>query len=158
MSMSAEKVKLTAVPGGGEAGPRPAPAGGVLLAKVLAREGERFRVRMGGREEVVGCDPSVDPALVDEAIASGARVVLDGAADRAIVGALATARTVTVDREGCLRLSVNRFEVAARDVALLRTDSAFVRVKGDEVEAFGRRVVTRARELARILARAIQLN
>ena len=159
MSKAARKVRLEAVPGGApvpEA--RPEPAAGIQLARVVARDGEHFRVQVAGGERIVGCDPSVDPALVQEAIASGACVVLDGAGDLAIVGALATARAVPIDRQGCVRVEVERFEVTAEDTALLRTGSAFLRVKGDEVEVFGRRVVTRARELARILARAIQLN
>jgi len=152
--MSKAAMKLAAVPA-------PAPDSGsassVLLARVLAREGDLFRVRCGGRESLVGCDPSVDPALVEAAIASGARVVVEDGPEAAIVGALATSRTVEVGRDDSVRLSFERFEVSA-NTALVQTPSAFVSLKDDEVEVFGRRIVSRARELARILARAIQLN
>ena len=48
--------------------------GGDSLDRVLGREGDRFRVRWGRSEDLVVCDPSVDPALVESAIESGARV------------------------------------------------------------------------------------
>jgi len=159
MSNAAEKLRFEAVPGGNEAAEeRAGPAGCILLATVLAREGERFRVRAGGRERLAARDAAVDPALLDEAIATGARVVLEDGVATTIVGALATARSVLIDREGRVRVAVERFEVTAGEEVLLRTGAAFVRVKGDEVELFARRVLARARELARVLARAIQLN
>ncbi len=155
----AAMLRLEAVAGGGIHLEEHAHGGGLQLATVLARDGERFRVHGRGGERLVACDPSVDPALVEEAIATGARVVLEGTTDDlAIVGALATSRAVRIDRQNGVRLEVERFEVAAEDSATLRTGSAFLRVKGDEVETFGRRILTRAREVARILARAIQLN
>lgn len=140
------------------AAPEEATAGGIRLARVLSREGGRFRVRCGGREQVVGCDPSVDPALVESAIASAARVVVEDGPAPAIVGALATSRALAVERDGRVRASVKRFEVSAEEEAVLKTRSAFFSLKGDEVEIFGRRILSRAREVVRILARAIQLN
>jgi len=150
MSMAAKK--LVAVPAPDSGG-----TGAIQLARVLAREGDLFRVRCAAREELVGCDPSVDPALVEAAIATGARVVVEDGPEALIVGALATTRTVEVGRDDSVRLSVERFEVSAKE-AVVKTPSAFVSLKDDEVEIFGRRIVSRARELARILARAIQLN
>jgi hypothetical protein len=41
---------------------------------------------------------------------------------------------------------------------LARTGGAFVQVKDDEAEVYGTRVITRAREVAKILARMISLN
>jgi len=152
--MSKAAMKLAAVPA---PAPDPGSAGSIQLARVLAREGDVFRVRWAGREELVPCDPSVDPALVEAAIASGARVVVEDGPGAAIVGALATSRTVEVGRDDSVRLSVERFEVSAK-AALVQTPAAFVSLKDDEVEVFGRRIVSRARELARVLARAIQLN
>ena len=148
--MSTAAKKLVVVPAAREA----ASPGSLRLARVAGREGDLFRVVLGRREQVVACDPSVDPALIEEAIASGARVVVE---EDTIVGTLATARSIPVDRQGAVQISVTRFEVTARE-ALLKTGSAFVSIKNDEVEIFGRRILSRARELARVLARAIQLN
>jgi hypothetical protein len=148
MSMAVKK--LAVVPAAREA----ASPGSIRLARVAGREGDLFRVVLGRREQAVACDPSVDPALIEEAIASGARVVVE---EDTIVGTLATTRSIPVDRQGAVQISVTRFEVTARE-ALLKTGSAFVSIKNDEVEIFGRRILSRARELARVLARAIQLN
>jgi hypothetical protein len=149
--------RLRALQGGVPAEVAPA-AGGIRLALVVGREGERFRVRAGRWEQLAACDPSVDPALVEAARASGARVVLEEGPVPIIVGALATRRTVEVGPGDEVHLSVKRFAVEAAEEAVLRTRSAFLRVKGDEVELFGGRILSRARELARVLARAIQLN
>lgn len=153
MSVTAKKHKLTVV-----RAPSNVPAAGQLhLASVVSSEGGSFRIRYVGTERVVACDPSVDPALVEMAIASRARVVVEDGPEPSIVGTLLTGRPLEVDREGNLRASLKRFEVTA-DEALLKTDSAFLWLKGDEVEMFGRRILSRAREVARILARMIQLN
>jgi hypothetical protein len=152
--MSSTAKKLTAVP---EAVKGTASVGSIGLARVLAREGDLFRVLRGQREELAALDPAVDPALVEDAMASGARVIVEDGPVVAIVGALQTSRSVAVGRDGAVRLSVERFEVTAHE-ALLKTHSAFVSIKADEVEIFGTRILSRARELARVLARAIQLN
>jgi hypothetical protein len=156
MPTASKRPRLVAVPVEIPA-PR-GPAAAVVLARVVAREGERFRLRLAGEERLAACDPSVDPALVAEAIASGARVVVEDGPEPLVVGALATARAVEVSREGEVRADVRRFVVTAEEEATLRTASAFLQVKGDEVELYARRLLSRARELARILARAIQLN
>jgi hypothetical protein len=148
--------RLRALPGGvQEVAPA---ASGIRLAAVVGREGDLFRVRAGRWERLAACDPSVDPALVEAARASGARVVLEEGPVPVIVGALATRRAVEVTPGEEVRLSVRRFVVEATEEAALRTRSAFLRVKDDEVELFGGRILSRARELARVLARAIQLN
>jgi hypothetical protein len=159
MSNAATNRKLVAV--ADPASPEPsrgASAGGIHLARVLAREGDAFLVSAGGERRRAACDPCVDPALVEAAIASGARIVLEDGPEPLIVGALQTARAVEVSQGGEVSLTVKRFLVTAEEEATLRTGSAFLQVKGDEVELFARRILSRARELARVLARAIQLN
>jgi hypothetical protein len=129
----------------------------VTLARLVAREGDRWRATVGGAEVTLGRDPSVDPALLDEALAQGARVLVEGAPPE-IVGVLQVARSVRVDREGDVDLRVRRFVVTAAEEALVRTAKAFVQLRDDEAEVFGRRVVVRAREIARVLGRMVQLN
>jgi hypothetical protein len=152
MSMAAKKLVAVA-----DAEERTASDGALRLARVVAREGDLFRVRLGGDQVLLGCDPSVDPALLEAAIATGARVVVEDGPEPVIAGALATSRSIPVDRDGAVQVSLTRFDVTAGE-AILKTPSAFVSLKGDEVEIFGRRILSRARELARVLARAIQLN
>jgi hypothetical protein len=152
MSTAAKDCKVVALPVTRQSAP-----GAVALARVLAREGDSFRVRWGARDRLLPCDPSVDPALIETAITTGARVVVEDGLQASIVGALATARSVSVDRDDRVLLAVKRFEVSAGET-VLKSEAAFVSLKDGEVEIFGRRILSRARELARILARAIQLN
>jgi hypothetical protein len=158
MFLAARDRKLTAVRGDVDGEAAEAAEGAIRLGRVLGREGDRFRVRMGGAERLAERDASVDPALVESAIASGARVVLEDGPVPVIVGGLATGRAVEVSRAGEVDLSVKRFRVTAEEEVTLQTPSAFLRAQGDEVEIFGRRLLSRAREAARILARVIQLN
>jgi hypothetical protein len=135
-----------------------APRGGVALGRLVAREGEGWRVAVGRGTVLAARDPSVDDALLADCAARGARVVLDLDGPAAIVGALATARPLTVDAQGDVRAKVRVFEVAAEEEATLRTDRAFVQVRGADVETFGRNVITRARELAKLLGRMVKIN
>lgn len=137
----------------------PARASGVSLATVEAREGDgRWRVRVGAEVMVAARDASVDEALLEEAAKNGARVVLDLAGEPVIAGVLLTSRPVTIDREGVVRVEVRRFVVTAAEEVLLRTRAAFVQVKGADVESFGDRVVSRARELLKVLGRNVRIN
>jgi hypothetical protein len=141
--------------------PAPAPAApGVALAVLLGEVDGRFRARVGGAEHLVTADPSVDPELLREAIRTGARVVLDAAGDGdpVIVGALATARALVIDRTGAVEAKLRRLALTASEEALLAGPGAFVRLKLQDVELYGRRVVSRARELCRVLGRMVKIN
>lgn len=135
----------------------------VQLGVLVGRgEGEgSWRVRAGFVEHLAQCDASVDPALLDEACASGARVVLDAsttAGALVIVGTLAVSRALTVSREGDVDAQVRSLKIAAQTEALVQTPHAFLRLQGDEVELFGGRVLTRARELLKLLGRMVKVN
>lgn len=134
------------------------PAGTVLLATVLAEEAGGWRVRIGAQEQVVPLDASVDPALVREALAGGTRVLLEAGEPLRVIGAVQTSRALRVDRRGAVDATVERFQIQANQGATLKTASAFLQVKGAEVELYGTRILTRAREVAKILARMINLN
>jgi hypothetical protein len=134
------------------------PDGAVLLATVLAGEAGGWRVRIGTREQVVALDPSVDPALVREALADGARVLVEARPSPVLVGVVQTSRALRVDRGGKVDATVERFSVQAHQGATLKTAAAFVQVKGSQVELYGERILTRAREVAKILAKMINLN
>jgi hypothetical protein len=132
--------------------------GAVLLATVLAEEAKGWRVRLGARELVLALDASVDPALVREALEDGARVLVEASASPVVVGVVQTSRALRVDRRGVVDAEVERFQLQARQGATVKTSGAFVQVKGSEVELYGTRILTRAREVAKILARMINLN
>lgn len=138
--------------------PASVPEGTVLLATVQAEEAGGWRVRLGTREQVLPLDASVDPALVREAMAEGTRVLVEAGASPAVVGVVQTSRALRVDRRGVVDATVERLQVLARQGATVKTAQAFIQVKGAEVELYGTRILTRAREVAKILARMINLN
>ena len=130
----------------------------VLLAIPVAEENGRWRVRSLLGELLLPADESVDPELVREALASRARVLVDATGAPVIVGVVQTARALRIERDGEVRARVEAFTVRAAREVLLQTGAAFLRAKGAEVEIYGNRVLTRAREMAKVLARMINLN
>ena len=138
---------------------RPEPMQSVALGTVLGQEGDRWRVRTGAGEQLLPLDPSVDPLLVDEARASGARVLLElGPTGPILVGVVQTSRALQIDRRGVIEAEVERLSIQAREEAVLKTVSAFLQLKRGEVELRGVRTLVRAREMAKVLARIISLN
>ena len=139
--------------------PRTEPAAVVALGTVLGSEGERWRIRMAGSEQLLPLDPSVDPLLLEEARASGGRVLIEiGACGPAVVGVVQTSRSLRIDRDGVVEARVERLSIQARTEAVLKTFDAFLHLKGPEVELRGVRTLIRAREMAKVLARIISLN
>lgn len=130
----------------------------VLMARLLERTDAGWRVDLGTLEREVPVDPSVDPELLDEAHQIGARVLVDASGEPVIVGVVATRRAVTIDPEGRVDASVRSFRVSADDEVLLRSPGAFFRAKARRAEVYGERVLTRARDVAKILAAMIKLN
>ncbi|MFN0062277.1 MAG: hypothetical protein ACKVPX_07150, partial [Myxococcaceae bacterium] len=101
----------------------------------------------------------LDPALLEDALARHARVVVDASvAPPVIAGLLMTQRTIVVDAAGGVDAELQHFRVTAREDAMLRTDRAFVRLTSAGVEMLGNRIVVRAREVAKILGRLVKLN
>ncbi|AGC41707.1 hypothetical protein MYSTI_00349 [Myxococcus stipitatus DSM 14675] len=137
---------------------QPVSDGAVRLATLLAEEPQGWRVRLGARELVLSLDASVDPALMHEALEDGARVLVEASATPVVVGVVQTSRALRVDRQGRVDAQVERFELQARQGATVKTSGAFLQVKGSDVELYGTRILTRAREVAKILARMINLN
>jgi hypothetical protein len=139
--------------------PQPAPAG-VALATLAGSAGQGFRVRLGDRDVAAAVDPAVDPQLLTGLLGRNARVLVDLSAEGrpVIVGALVTRRVVEIDAQGDVDVSVRRFAVSAQEKVLLRLPAAFVQLTQDEIELYGRRVLSRARDLFKVLATMIKLN
>ena len=130
----------------------------VLLATVVGRQGDGWLIRIGDQERTVGCHVSIDPALLEEAAANGATVVIDNGTDVKIAGVLMTGRALTIDREGAVVAKVKRMEVAAEEEMLLKTPRTFIQLTVRDVELFGVRISTRAREVVKILGSMVKLN
>jgi hypothetical protein len=162
MKIARNRRHVSLVPPSPEAEPqvesRPAPVPGVALARVLGRAGAAWRVHMAGGEQTVAADPAIDPALLDEAARSGARVVLELGPAPAIAGVLQTARAIAIGRDGSVDISVKRLAVTVAEEALLKSAGAFLKVGPQELELYGNRLVSRARELYRVLGRMVKIN
>lgn len=131
----------------------------VQLGRVVAKEPEGWRVAIGHEERLLPAEESVDPALLAEAVVSRARVVIDMAgAAPVIVGVVSTRRALTIEPDGRVEAEVKEISVTAHERILLRVPGAFVRVTGQEVELYANKVLTRARELAKVLAAMIKMN
>lgn len=130
----------------------------VLLGRLLGRDLDGWRVDIGTIERTAVADSAVDPSLLAEALESGARVLVDASADPVIVGVVMTRRALEIDRVGDVKTRVRTFEIDASESVLLKVPGAFVRAKARQVEVYGDRVLTRARDLAKILAAMIKLN
>jgi len=138
---------------------RPEPVQGVALGTVLGREGDRWRVTSPAGEALLPLDPSVDPLLVDEACACGARVLVEvGPRGATLVGVVQTSRALRIDRRGVVNAVVERLSIQARTEAVLKTFSAYLQLKAGDAELRGVRTLVRAREMAKVLARIISLN
>lgn len=157
--MVAKVRDISAAKADGESSPKRVHASApIQLALLLDPVEGGWRARIGATERELAVDPSVDPALLEEARELGARVVVDASAEPVIVGVLSTRRAVTIDREGCVHAEVERFEIDAREEVLLKTPRAYIRAKAQDVEVYGGQVLTRAREVAKVLAAMIKLN
>jgi hypothetical protein len=130
----------------------------VLLGRVMERTRAGYIVDLGAVKREMVADPSVDPALIEEAMQRGARVLVDQSGEPCIVGVIATQRSVVIDSEGRVDAKVRSFSVDAREEVLLKVPGAFMRAVGREVEVYGDRVLTRARDLAKIMSAMIKLN
>ena len=130
----------------------------VQLGRLVAPEGEGWRVSFAGQERVLMADESVDPALLSEAAERGVRVVIECAeGDPLIVGLLQASRTLEVDREGHLIAELRSVSLTAKEL-LFRGPGAFIEVKDHSVELYANKVLTRARTLAKTLAAMIKFN
>ncbi len=129
----------------------------ITLALVLAREEAGYRVRVGVSEALFELDAAVDPALIDEAIATKARVIVDPSTN-SICGVLMTRRALHIDRDGDVRADVRRLEISTAEGALLKTPRSFLQLDDERLELFARETVVRARDAFRALAQLIKLN
>jgi len=148
-----------AQPPGDEASPRvvylQAP---VVLGRVVELEGDRCVVEIGGQPRDAELDPSVDPALVEEAFTHGSRVVLDTTEGLVVVGTLTTQRTLAIDRDGRLEAKLSSLSLSVEDDLLLKSSGAFIRLKKHEAEIYANRILHRARGAVRLLGAVIKLN
>lgn len=130
----------------------------VLLGRIVERGERGWVVDLGPVRRELDADDGVDPALLEEAKEAGARVLVDASATPLIVGVVATRRALSIDADGRVAAKVRSIELSADEEIVFRIPGAFLRAKAREVEVYGERVLTRARNLAKIMAAMIKLN
>lgn len=131
------------------------------LARLLgpAPEGG-WRVAAHGAERTVQAAEDVDPQLLAEVAERGGRVLLEANGQEAprIAGVVQVRRALEIDANGDVVASIRSLDLRATKDLLLTTGKAMLWVKREDVELYGREVVTKAREVAKILGRMIALN
>ena len=115
-------------------------------------------VEVGGAPIQCDIDPSVDPALLEEALRTKARLLLENGNKPLVVGVVATQRSLSIDREGRVSADLTALSVKVKEEVVLRTREAFLRVKGREVESYAGEIITRARDTVRLLGALIRMN
>lgn len=131
----------------------------VELGRLIAPRGGPWLVRVGGVEVELAVDASVAPNLLEDAASRGARVLVEhGEAGSTIAGVVMTQLPLSVDADGSLVAVVERLLIEARQGATLHSAGGMIRVQAGDVELYGKKVLTRAREVAQVLARMIRLN
>ena len=162
-----------------EAPDLPEPAGlaasALTLGRIQAEEPPLWRVASVGAATptaLATLDVSVDPALIRLCLAKGTPVLLmqatshqrrgerdlQAASSLVIVGALVTERPVSVDRAGVLEADAEQIRLSARGDVLIRSAGSFLRMKSEDVELYGKQVISRAREICRVLGRLVKIN
>ncbi|MGE0784920.1 MAG: hypothetical protein AB7S26_04465 [Sandaracinaceae bacterium] len=129
------------------------------LARLVREEDGAFVVAIAGTERRAERAEDVDPALLREVVERGGRVLVetqDGHLE--IAGVLTTRRPLEIDMNGDVSATVRTLRLRAAREVLLTTERAMMRIKGEDVELYGREVLARARDVAKILGRLISLN
>ena len=131
----------------------------ISLAPLLSESQDEWHIELAGVERSVSCAPDVDRALLREVVARKGRVlieIVDG--EPRIAGVLQTRRGLEVDQNGDVLAELRSLRVKVTEEIQLSTARAFIALKRDDIEIYGKEVLTRAREVAKILGRLISLN
>jgi hypothetical protein len=133
------------------------PEAQLRTAEVLGLKGGRASLRIRGVDEPVfaDLDRGVSPAVVEQAVAQGDRVLLEQVAGAApvVVGVVQT----RVPEE--LYLRAKRIHIEGDEEVLLRSGRGAMRVRQDgDVELVGSRISAMSRGLFRLVGRVLRLN
>jgi hypothetical protein len=142
-------------------------AGALGLARVVAFDDDGATIEVAGRKSTASIDPSLDRSVLETAIKTGERVVIETSDDVAtVVGALRTRATPGVDRADAFDIDADRIalrgrhvEVSAEEELVLSSKTArFVLRAAGEIESFAERIVSRASGVHKIVGRMLRLN
>lgn len=143
------------------AAPRRETLGTGLHAGVIElRSGNAFQVRLAtGTRCKATLDDEVDPALAEECLRSGRRVVLcDGERGPLIVGALQTSAPIVKSADGAVTIEGRELRLKAKERVVVDAGSTSLRMAESGAVRFeGEKMVIDMPALVRILSASVEL-
>jgi hypothetical protein len=132
----------------------------LALARATRRVADELEVELGGRVLCAAIDVSVHPLVIDGACARGESLLATVEGDRVtVVGALRTQPTPGVDAMDEITLEARRVNLVGGDEVQIRSGVAVIALRAvGEVETYADRIISRAEELQKIVARMLRLN
>jgi hypothetical protein len=127
----------------------------------LAGEGDAFELRTAVGTFPAQLDAAMHPAVAQTARSRNEAVLYTRGADGAyvVVGALRTSPTPGVDDVDEITLKAKRITIEATEEAQVRSGAALIAVRAiGEVETYADRIMSRAEEVQKIVARMLRLN
>jgi len=152
IAVSPEPAKLTAQ--------SDVPIGGLALGW-LQGEGDDYEVRIGGAVEKAILDASLHPTVALTARDRREAVIVTRAphGELTVMGALRTSPTPGVDEMDEISLKAKRIRIEATEDAEIRAGIAVIALRAvGEIETYADRIVSRAEELQKLVARMLRLN
>jgi hypothetical protein len=139
----------------------PVADGALLIARALSDDPEGVLVDLAGRHVRASVDRGVHEAVIRTACKNREMVLVtrDEAGKVWIVGALRTQPTPGVDAMDEIQLEAKRVTIVGGEEVQLRSGVAVVAVRAiGEVETYADRIMSRAEEVQKIVARMLRLN
>lgn len=141
--------------------PMPKRRASIQAATAIAFEGDVVRVRFGEDDEAdAKLAPTVDPVVVQTAVARGETVIVqEGASGLTVLGTLRTSATPGVDKGDEYVIEARRVKVHGDDsVSLISGATQFaVRAVG-MVETIATNITSRASSVHKLIGRMLHLN
>lgn len=137
------------------------PAGALLIARARAVEADGVVIELAGKKTHATVDDSVHDAVIATACARQEMVLVtvDGDGKPCIVGALRTQPTPGVDAMDEINLAARRVTITGGEEVQLRSGVAVIALRAiGEVETYADRILSRAEEVQKIVARMLRLN
>jgi hypothetical protein len=131
------------------------------VAKILRVEAGVAEIDFAGSPREAFIEATVHPSVIETAMDRGENVLVTSGADGVfrIIGAVRTQPTPGVDAMDEIKLKANRIELEADQEVQVRSGVAIIAVRAvGEVETYAERIVSRAEELQKIVARMLRLN
>lgn len=137
---------------------RPLPT--LALARARRRVDGGVEVELAGRLLCAAIDSAVHALVIDGACARGEALLATVEGERVtVVGALRTQPTPGVDAMDEITLEARRVNLVGGEEVQIRSGVAIIALRAvGEVETYAERIVSRAEELQKIVARMLRLN